>query len=120
VRPPRRQMPARQPKVDVDRVFQALGDSTRRAIVIRLSEGPVSVSQLAGPLGVSLAAIVQHLQVLEESGLVHTEKMGRVRTCRMDSTGLAAAERWIHERRSMWESKLDRLGAFLDSEEPGA
>ena len=73
------------PGVDIDRVFHALGDPTRRAIVERLSEGPLSVSRLATPLGITLTAVVQHLRVLEESGLVHTEKVGRVRTCRLDN-----------------------------------
>jgi DNA-binding transcriptional ArsR family regulator len=81
----------------------------------------MSVSDLAQPFGVTLAAIVQHLQVLEESGVVRTEKVGRVRTCRLDSGGLSLAERWISERRSLWERRLDRLGALLaedDSPKP--
>jgi len=100
-------------KVNIDRVFQALGDPTRRAIVDKLSRGPLSVSRLAAPLGVTLAAVVQHVQVLERSGLVHTEKAGRVRTCRIDPAGLSAAEQWIGERRSTWERRLDRLGDLL-------
>ena len=106
-------MSLRKPKIDVSRVFQALGDPTRREILERISKGPVSVSHLAEPLQVSLAAVVQHLQVLEESALVHTEKVGRVRTCRIEPAGLAAAEQWIHERRAMWERKLDRLGEVI-------
>jgi len=98
---------------DVGRVFHALGDGTRRAILERLSAGPVSVSQLARPLRVSLAAVVQHLQVLEECGLVHTHKAGRVRTCRMEPAGLGIIEQWIRERRSLWERRLDRLGELL-------
>lgn len=100
-------------RVNVDRVFHALGDPTRRAIVERLSEGPVSVSRLAKPLAITLAAVVQHLQVLEKSGLVHTEKIGRVRTCRMEPKGLTVAERWIGDRRLLWERRLNRLGDFL-------
>lgn len=100
-------------RVHVDRVFHALGDPTRRAIIEKLSEGPISVSKLARPLDITLAAVVQHLQVLEKSGLVHTEKSGRVRTCRMESRGLSVAEKWIGERRSLWEKRFDRLGAFL-------
>jgi DNA-binding transcriptional ArsR family regulator len=107
-------------KPDIDRIFHALGDPSRRAIVEKLSEGPISVSRLAEPLDITLAAVVQHLQVLEESGLVQTEKIGRVRTCRIDSAGLSAAQRWISERRSMWERGLDRLGEFLaEPEEKG-
>src|SRR6202047_2180643 len=100
-------------RVHVDRVFHALGDPTRRAIVEKLSEGPISVSQLAKPLDITLAAVVQHLQILEDSGLVQTEKVGRVRTCRIEPAGLSAAEQWIADRRSMWERRLDRLGDLL-------
>jgi len=104
-------------RVSVDRVFHALGDPTRRAILERLSAGPISVSKLARPLDITLAAVVQHLQVLERSGLVHTHKLGRVRTCRMEPRGLSIAERWIDERRSLWEKRLDRLGGFLAEDE---
>ena len=104
-------MPAK--KADVDRVFHALGDPTRRAIVQKLSRGPISVTRLAEPLAITLAAVVQHLQVLEESGLVHTEKVGRVRTCRIEPRGLAVAEQWIRDRRTIWERRLDRLGDLL-------
>jgi DNA-binding transcriptional ArsR family regulator len=100
-------------KVTIDRVFHALGDPTRRAIVERLSQAPVSASILATPLGITVAAVVQHLQILEKSGLVRTTKVGRVRTCRIEPAGLSVAERWIGERRSMWERRLDRLGDLL-------
>jgi DNA-binding transcriptional ArsR family regulator len=100
-------------KVNIDRVFHALGDPTRRAIVERLSEQPLSVSRLALPLAITLAAVVQHLQVLEKSGLVRTEKVGRVRTCRIESDGLSVAEKWIGERRAVWERRFDRLGDLL-------
>lgn len=102
----------------VDRVFHALGDPSRRAIVARLSEGPMSVSRLAAPLAITLAAVVQHLQVLEESGLVQTEKKGRVRTCRIEPAGLSVAELWIGDLRSLWERRLDRLGDVLDKPDP--
>jgi DNA-binding transcriptional ArsR family regulator len=107
----------RRGKISIDRVFHALGDPTRRAIVERLSRGPVSVSHLAQPLAITLAAVVQHLQILEASGLVHTEKAGRVRTCRIETQGLSAAEQWIADRRTEWERKLDRLGEFLAEED---
>jgi DNA-binding transcriptional ArsR family regulator len=100
-------------RTNVDRVFHALGDPTRRTIVEKLSQGPVSVSGLAKPLAITLAAVVQHLQVLERSGLVRTEKVGRIRTCRMEPQGLTVAERWIGERRALWERRLDRLGHLL-------
>jgi DNA-binding transcriptional ArsR family regulator len=100
-------------KVEIHRVFHALGDPMRRLLMERLTAGPVSVSQLATPLKISLAAVVQHLQVLEESGLVRTEKLGRVRTCRIDPTGLAVAEKWIAARRSVWEQRFDQLGNLL-------
>jgi DNA-binding transcriptional ArsR family regulator len=103
-------------RANIDRVFHALGDPTRRAIVEKLSHGPISVSRLAEPLEITLAAVVQHLQVLEKSGLVRTTKLGRVRTCRMEPKGLSVAERWIGERRSLWERRLDRLGSLLAEE----
>jgi DNA-binding transcriptional ArsR family regulator len=109
----------RKKKPNVDRVFHALGDPTRRAILEKLSEGPISVSRLADPLRITLAAVVQHLQVLEESGLVQTEKIGRVRTCRVEPAGLSVAERWIDDRRSMWERRLDRLGDLLAEPDEG-
>lgn len=101
----------------VGRIFHALGDPTRRTLLERLSRGPASVSQLAGPLAVSLAAVVQHLQVLEESGVIRTEKVGRVRTCSIAPDGLRVAERWINERMSLWERRLDRLGLLLGEPE---
>jgi DNA-binding transcriptional ArsR family regulator len=103
----------------LDRTFQALGDPTRRAIVERLSGGgPASVSDLAAPLPMSLPAVMLHLKVLEDSGLVKSQKVGRVRTCRIEVQSLSQAERWITERRQMWERNLDRLGAFLDDTKP--
>jgi DNA-binding transcriptional ArsR family regulator len=104
----------------VDRVFHALGDPTRRAIVEKLSEGPVSVSWLAKPFKLTLAAVVQHLQILEKSGLIHTEKAGRVRTCRLEPSGLSVAENWIGERRLLWERRFDRLGELLDEPDEDA
>jgi DNA-binding transcriptional ArsR family regulator len=106
-------------KPSIEGVFHALGDPTRRAILERLSQGPVSVSRLAEPLEMTLAAVVQHLQVLEESGLVQTEKLGRVRTCRIEPAGLSVAADWIGERRSMWERRLDRLGEILAEPDEG-
>jgi DNA-binding transcriptional ArsR family regulator len=100
-------------RVQVDRVFHALGDPTRRAMIEKLSEGPVSVSKLAKPLDITLAAVVQHLQVLERSGLVRTEKVGRIRTCSVEPKGLTIVERWISDRRSVWESRFDRLGRLF-------
>jgi len=108
-------MPASRARID--RVFHALGDPTRRAILETLSRRPVSVSHLAKPLALTLAAVVQHLQILEESGLVHTEKIGRVRTCRIEPKGLSIAEQWIEARRTFWEQRLDRLGDLLAEEE---
>jgi DNA-binding transcriptional ArsR family regulator len=102
----------------LDRVFQALADPSRRGMVERLSRGPASVSELAKPLDMTLAAVVQHLQVLEASGLVRTEKVGRVRTCRIETTALTPVEEWISDRRTTWERRLDRLGDFLAEPEP--
>jgi DNA-binding transcriptional ArsR family regulator len=97
----------------VDRVFHALADPSRRVIIERLSLGPASVSELARPLPMSLPAVVQHLQVLEASGLVSSEKVGRVRTCRMEAAALRTGEEWIAGRRATWERRLDRLGEYL-------
>ncbi|HYX83413.1 MAG TPA: metalloregulator ArsR/SmtB family transcription factor [Gaiellales bacterium] len=99
-----------------DRVFRALADPHRRAIVERLSRGPASVTELAQPLPMSLPAVTQHLQVLERSGLVRSSKVGRVRTCRMEPDALRPVERWIGDRRSSWERRLDRLGGYLSEE----
>jgi len=97
----------------IDRLFQALGDPTRRAILDRLSQGPTSTSRLAEPLGVTVTAIGQHLQVLEETGLVRTRKEGRVRVCAIDPAGFDALEAWIKRHRSAWERRLDVLGDLL-------
>ncbi|MGA2673823.1 MAG: metalloregulator ArsR/SmtB family transcription factor [Terracidiphilus sp.] len=102
-------------RVDIDRVFHALGDRTRRAIVDRLSRGPVSVSQLAERLGITLTAVGQHLAILEACGLAVTEKVGRVRTCRMASTGLDALEQWVGEHRTEWEKRVGLLGKLLEN-----
>ena len=96
-----------------DDIFHALGDPTRRAILEKLSRGPVSVSQLAAPLDVTLAAVVQHLQILEESGLVRTEKVGRVRTCNIEAAGFTVAEQWLRDLRTIWDHRFDRLGNVL-------
>jgi len=104
--------------VDVNRVFHALSDATRRQMIERLSEGPVSASELAKPLGVSLAAVVQHLQLLEGCSLVRSEKVGRTRLCRMEPAGLRAVEKWITDRRASWERKFDRLGDLLAEDPP--
>ncbi|MEA2396554.1 MAG: hypothetical protein QOK25_110 [Thermoleophilaceae bacterium] len=97
----------------LDLLFQALSDPSRRTMVERLSRGPASVSELAKPLAMSLPGVVQHLQVLEASGLVRSEKVGRVRTCRIQPEALTAAGHWITERRTSWERRLDRLGDYL-------
>ena len=98
---------------DVDLVLNALADPTRRFIVERLGDGPASVTALAAPLPMSLPAVVQHLQVLERSGLVTSQKVGRVRTCRLDVDRLSTVQDWIHARRGAWERRLDRLGAVV-------
>lgn len=102
--------------LDLDRVFQALADPTRRALVERLVRGPESVSRLAEPLPMSLAAVVQHLQVLEAAGLVRSEKAGRVRTYRVEPSTLRGAEAWFVENRTLWGVRLDRLGDVLAAE----
>jgi DNA-binding transcriptional ArsR family regulator len=99
--------------VDLDRVFQALADPSRRVIVKRLARGPATVTELAQPLAMSLPAVMQHLQVLEACSLVASEKLGRVRTCRIEADGLRQAEGWMHQQRTVWERRLDRLGDHL-------
>lgn len=102
----------------LDLMFQALADPTRRIMVERLSRGPASVSELAKPFAMSLPAVVQHLQVLEASGLVRSEKVGRVRTCRIEPKALRLAGQWIAARRTSWERRLDRLGDYLAETKP--
>ena len=107
-----------QHQAPLDLAFQALSDPTRRRMVERLSAGPATVSELADPLPMSMSAVVQHLKILEASGLVVSEKVGRVRTCRVQPEALSAAERWINDRRRSVGRSLDRLGAFLDETKP--
>lgn len=97
-----------------DQVFHALADANRRLVIERLTRGPASVSELAALLGVTVAAMVQHLRVLQDAELVRSEKAGRVRTCQIDPAGLRSAEEWLRRQRTAWERRLDRLGAVLD------
>ncbi|HUA76656.1 MAG TPA: metalloregulator ArsR/SmtB family transcription factor [Acetobacteraceae bacterium] len=103
----------------LDRLFHALADPARRAIVERLSRGPAAVSELARPLPMSLPAAMQHLEVLQAAGLVRTQKVGRVRTCAIEPKALSLAEQWINARRVSWERRLDRLGEYLKTMESG-
>jgi DNA-binding transcriptional ArsR family regulator len=98
----------------LDLAFHALADPTRRGMLARLSRAPATVSELARPYAISLPAVMQHLQLLEASGLVRSEKKGRVRTCRLEPRALSAAEGWIAEQRAMWEGRLDRLEDHLE------
>lgn len=102
----------------LDRTFQALSDPTRRGMLARLSRGPATVSELARPLPISLPAVLQHLQALEASGLVASEKKGRVRTCRIKPEVLSAAERWIADQRTAWEARLDRFESHVATIKP--
>ena len=99
----------------LDRAFHALADPSRRSIVVQLSEGPASVSALAEPLEMSLSAVVQHLEVLQKSGIVRSEKVGRVRMCQLEPAPMRAVEGWIAQHRQVWEGRLDRLGDVLKS-----
>lgn len=99
----------------LDATFQALADNTRRTMLVQLARGPLSVTELAKPLSMSLPAVMQHLSVLEQAGLVSTEKIGRVRTCRMAPNALGEAEQWISARRAEWEGHFDRLGEYLET-----
>jgi DNA-binding transcriptional ArsR family regulator len=98
----------------LDLAFQAMADPTRRGMLARLSRAPASVSELARPLRMSLPAVMQHLQMLEASGLVRSEKKGRVRTCQIEPSALAAAESWIAEQRALWEGRLDRFETYVE------
>jgi len=102
----------------LDRTFAALADPARRSMVERLVQGPATVSELAKPLPMSLPAVMLHLKVLEDCGLVTSQKAGRVRTCRIDPKMLSQAEQWVGERRALWERNLDRLGTYLDETKP--
>jgi DNA-binding transcriptional ArsR family regulator len=104
-------MPNRPPQLD--RVFQALSDPTRRAVVERLGEGPAPVSDLARPFDMALPSFLQHLRVLEDAGLVHSTKVGRVRTYRMSPEVIKEAEGWLGQQRAMWERRLDQMDSFL-------
>ena len=99
----------------LDRTFQALSDPVRRRMLARLTRGPASVSELAKPLSISLPAVLQHLKAMEQSGLVRSEKKGRVRTVRLDAKTLEFAESWIAERRAAWEAQLDRFDNYLST-----
>lgn len=110
-------MTNQQPRLDL--VFRALGDPTRLAIVGRLARGPAPVGEIAAPLSMSLPSVLQHIAVLEEAGLVRSQKVGRVRTCAIDPAALSEAERWINARRGEWESRLDRLGEYLKTMDQG-
>jgi len=102
----------------IDLTFHALADPVRRGMIERLSRGPASVSDLAAPLAMSLPSVMQHLALLERSGLVRSSKTGRVRTCSLAPEALTTVERWIDERRADWSRSLDRLGAYLDETDP--
>src|SRR5947209_3625955 len=102
----------------LDKTFNALADPSRRSIVVRLSRGPASVSELAAPLAMSLPAVVQHIDVLQKSGLVRSEKVGRVRTCRLEPAPMRTLEQWISEHRAIWERHFDRLSGVLDDAFP--
>ena len=99
---------------DLDRTFQALSDATRRAIVMRLGAGPASVGELAQPYGMALPSFLKHIGVLEEAGLIRTEKVGRVRTCRLDTARLGAIQSWLDAQREVWERRTDRLQALVE------
>ena len=98
---------------NLDRLFYALADPARRAMVERLSRGPASVSELARPLPMALSSVMQHLAILEAEGLVRSQKVGRVRMCTFDPQLLRTAEQWIGAQRNEWEQRLDRLGDYL-------
>ena len=112
-------VPIAEPQ-QLDQAFHALADSNRREIVARLARGAASVSEIAAPLGVSLPTVLQHLEVLQRSGLVRSEKVGRVRTCTLEPDPMRTIERWLVEHRAVWERRFDLLGDVLDDAFPSA
>ena len=106
-------------RLSLDAVFHALADPTRRAVVSRLTKGPAPVKELAKPFDMGLPSFIKHLRVLEKDGLIHTEKVGRVRTCRIDAGKLAVAESWLAEQRALWEARTDRLAAYVETKMQG-
>ena len=99
----------------LDHIFGALSDATRRAIVMRLCEGEASVGELAKPFEMALPSLMKHIRVLETSGLVASEKHGRVRTCALQTDALATIEGWLEAQREIWEQRLDRLEMYVES-----
>jgi DNA-binding transcriptional ArsR family regulator len=99
---------------DLDKAFSALADPTRRAILSRLCEGPKSISELSEPFELALPSLLKHVRVLEQSGLITSEKTGRVRTCRIEAHALRATEAWIHQHIFAWEKRLDRMEAHIE------
>jgi DNA-binding transcriptional ArsR family regulator len=100
----------------LDTVFQALADPTRRAVLGRLGEGPASVTELAAPFDMALPSFLKHVRQLEAGGLIRTRKVGRVRTCAIAPGPIETAERWLSEQRAIWEARADRLEAFVTEE----
>ncbi|MGF9691536.1 metalloregulator ArsR/SmtB family transcription factor [Rhizobium sp. 0TCS1.26] len=100
--------------LDLDRAFSALGDPTRRAIVSRLCDGPQSVTELSAPFELALPSLLKHVRVLEESGLVSSEKIGRVRTCRVEPQALEATQAWIDQHIATWNARLDRMQNHIE------
>ena len=99
----------------LDRAFHALADPTRRSVIQRLMHGPATVSELSEPFAIGLPTLMKHIKVLENTGLIRSTKNGRIRTCRIEPTQLAAAERWLSEQRALWESRTDRLVDYVEA-----
>ena len=106
-----------QHQTQLNGIFQALADPTRRAVIGRLGRGPASVGELAEPFEMALPSFMKHIHVLEDSGLICTSKAGRVRTCRIDTARVAAVGSWLDEQRAIWEGRTDRLEQFVTSKE---
>jgi DNA-binding transcriptional ArsR family regulator len=107
------QLEARRQSDNLNAIFLALADPTRRAVIRRLGQGPASVSDLAGPFDMGLPSFMKHVRLLEDCGMIRTRKIGRTRTCVIDRSGLSGAERWLEEQRAIWEGRTDRLEAFV-------
>ncbi|HTM81067.1 metalloregulator ArsR/SmtB family transcription factor [Asticcacaulis sp.] len=105
-------------QTSLDAAFHALADPTRRAVLSRLAQGPAPVTELAAPFDMGLPSFMKHLNILQTDGLISSEKVGRVRTCRVNAEKLAAAETWLSEQRALWQARTDRLADYVETQMP--
>lgn len=104
----------------LDSAFHALADPTRRAVIGRLAKGPAAVKELARPFAMGLPSFMKHIRILEEDGLIRSEKVGRTRICRVNAERLAIAESWLSEQRRLWQAQADRLADYVETQMTGS